>query len=322
MPQTKRQKDILLEKLAMDDLSENGHRIRRNLIIFSTIVIFCSFSGADIVNNEMDFYGLKIHISNPAYIIWLALAIVGYQLLHFIFINVEHLQYLKIRTTKASKQTLPIQQQGMWENENDKPTYINIDSNGNARQYDEKQSNLYEWWTNASQNINQTSRFYEKNSYIIYIISPENPQNLVSEIKNLGNLEAARIKIGKMIEEKRYLFPSDLDSDDEKEFKDKISETCKEIFKDVNQINENNQNINNSLSSIKKDISKATALLSNIKKIVEDEYIAKSLAKFNRSYACYKATEILRLIIIEFLIPLSLGAYSIGALVIILIFYY
>ncbi len=33
-------KEILSEKLVMDDLSENGHRVRRNLIIFSTIVIF------------------------------------------------------------------------------------------------------------------------------------------------------------------------------------------------------------------------------------------------------------------------------------------
>lgn len=320
MPQTKHQKEILSEKLVMDDLSENGHRIRRNLIIFSTIVIFCSFSGADIVNNEMDFYGLKIHISNPAYIIWLALAIVGYQLLHFIFINFGHLQYLKIRTTKANKQTLPTPQyQGGFTNGQTKPTYQYLDSNGNARQYDEKQSNLYEWWTNISQKINQTSRFYKKTTYII---SPENAQNLVVEIENLGNLEAAQIKIGKMIGEKGYLVRSDIDSDDEKEFKDKISETYNEISRDVNQIKENNQKINSSLSNIKLDISATKELLSKIKQIVEDENIAKSLEKFNRSYVCYKATEALRFGIIEFLIPISLGVYSIEALVIILIFYY
>jgi hypothetical protein len=135
------------EKLVIDDPQENGHRVRRNLVIFSAIVIFCSISGADIVNNEMNFYGLKIHISNPTYIIWLALAIGLYQLTHFIFINVEHLQYLKIRTTKANKQKSPkLQINGMF-GQDPKPLNIDMASNGNAVFYDEKQSNLYEWWT-------------------------------------------------------------------------------------------------------------------------------------------------------------------------------
>ncbi len=309
MSQTNQSKENLSEKLVMDDLSENGHRVRRNLIIFSTIVIFCSFSGADIVSNEMDFYGLKIHISNPIYIIWLALAIVSYQLLHFIFINAGHLQYLKIRTTKANKQKSPkLQVNGML-GEDPEPLHINTDSNGNAVTYDEKQSNLYEWWTRKI-NSGVYNSFSETNK----IISGEIAENLVLEIKNLENLEKARLEITRIIGEKKYNNVSDFKDDDEKEFKTKIAEAYSQINADISKIEKNNQTITNSFSEIKKGFDKANELLRKIKGIVEDETIRKSLEKFNQSYKCYKTTEILRFAIIECAIPLILGFWSVCVL--------
>lgn len=306
-------KEILSEKLVMDDLSENGHRVRRNLIIFSTIVIFCSFSGVDIVSNEMDFYGLKIHISNPIYIIWLALAIVGYQLLHFIFINAGHLQYLKIRTTKANKQKLPKNQFNGGFGEDEKPLLIDMDSNGNAVAYDEKQSNLYEWWTRK---INS-----DQYGDINKLVSGEIAENLVLEIKNLENLDKARLEITRIIGEKRYNNVSDFKDDDEKEFKTEITKFCGQISADISKLATNNQEITNSVLAIKKGFDKTNELLRKIEGIVENKTIGESLRNFNQSYRYYKATEILRFAIIEFIIPVWLGLCSIGALLIILNIY-
>lgn len=309
-------KEILSEKLVMDDLSENGHRVRRNLIIFSTIVIFCSFSGVDIVSNEMDFYGLKIHISSPIYIIWLALAIVSYQLLHFIFINAGHLQYLKIRTTKANKQKSPKLQVNSMLGEDPEPLHINTDSNGNAVEYDEKQSNLYEWWTRKI-NAGVYNSFSETNK----IISGEIAKSLVLEIESLDNLKTQRLEIEKIIAGKGYLSLSDLDSNDEKEFKTKIVKVYEEVHRDIVKIRENNQTITNSFDAIKKGFDKTNELLGKIEKIVGNKTIRESLENFNQSYKCYKATEILRFAIIEFIIPVWLGFCSIGALLIILNIY-
>ena len=264
----------------------------------------------------MDFYGLKIHISNPIYIIWLALAIVGYQLLHFIFINTGHLQYLKIRTTKANKQKSPKLQVNSMLGEDPEPLHINTDSNGNAVEYDEKQSNLYEWWTRKI-NAGVYNSFSETNK----IISGEIAKSLVLEIESLDNLKTQRLEIEKIIAGKGYLSLSDLDSNDEKEFKTKIVKVYEEVHRDIVKIRENNQTITNSFDAIKKGFDKTNELLRKIEGIVENKTIGESLRNFNQSYRCYKATEILRFAIIEFIIPVWLGLCSIGALLIILNIY-
>ena len=46
-------------KLIIDDLSENAHRVRRNLLIFSFVAIFYKLSGASISENGVSFYGIN-----------------------------------------------------------------------------------------------------------------------------------------------------------------------------------------------------------------------------------------------------------------------
>ena len=88
-------------KLIIDDLSENAHRVRRNLLIFSFVAIFYKLSGASISENGVSFYGINFqHIDENFISIGISL-IVFYHLFHFLLIAIAHWQYLRIRVTKS-----------------------------------------------------------------------------------------------------------------------------------------------------------------------------------------------------------------------------
>ena len=48
-------------KLIIDELSENAHWVRRNLLIFSFVAIFYKLSGASIDDKGVNFYGIKFN---------------------------------------------------------------------------------------------------------------------------------------------------------------------------------------------------------------------------------------------------------------------
>lgn len=87
-------------KLIIDDLSENAHRVRRNLLIFSFVAIFYKLSGASISDNGVSFYGINFqHIDENLISIGI-FSIVFYHLFHFSLIIIAHWQYLRIRVTR------------------------------------------------------------------------------------------------------------------------------------------------------------------------------------------------------------------------------
>ncbi len=87
-------------KLIIDDLSENAHRVRRNLLIFSFVAIFYKLSGASISKNGVSFYGINFQHIDESFISIGIYCIVFYHLFHFLLIAIGHWQYLRIRVTR------------------------------------------------------------------------------------------------------------------------------------------------------------------------------------------------------------------------------
>lgn len=86
--------------LVIDDLSENSHRIRRNLIVFSSIALFYKLAGVTI-GKDVNFNGLILTGLDSIDIIVMMKLLVMYHLVHFSLIAIGHLKYLQIRTTKS-----------------------------------------------------------------------------------------------------------------------------------------------------------------------------------------------------------------------------
>jgi hypothetical protein len=87
-------------KLIIDDLSENAHRVRRNLLIFSFVAIFYKLSGASISENGVSFYGINFQHIDENFISIGIFSIVFYHLFHFSLIIIAHWSYLRIRVTR------------------------------------------------------------------------------------------------------------------------------------------------------------------------------------------------------------------------------
>ncbi len=131
-------------KLIIDDLSENAHRVRRNLLIFSFVAIFYKLSGASISKTGVSFYGINFqHIDENFISIGISL-IVFYHFIHFFLIAIAHWQYLRIRVTKSDVKFLT---RAIWVDEGD-------DHPSNP-----KDSSLYAWY---AENIPQLNDKFNK----------------------------------------------------------------------------------------------------------------------------------------------------------------
>ena len=81
--------------LRVEEFNENTLRVRRNLLIFSVIALFYKLSGATLTGKS-SFLGLEFEHTDPEMIDLFLLCIVGYHLIHFMWLAYEHIEHYKI----------------------------------------------------------------------------------------------------------------------------------------------------------------------------------------------------------------------------------
>ncbi len=90
------------EYSTFENFDENTHRVRRNLLIFSVIALFYKLSGATLTG-KFSFLGLEFdHIDHEMidlFLFW----IVGYHLIHFVWLALEHYQHNIISLTRVGQ---------------------------------------------------------------------------------------------------------------------------------------------------------------------------------------------------------------------------
>ena len=79
-----------------EEFNENTLRVRRNLLIFSVIALFYKLSGATLTGKS-SFLGLEFEHTDPEMIDLFLFWIVGYHLIHFQWLELEHFAHYKIR---------------------------------------------------------------------------------------------------------------------------------------------------------------------------------------------------------------------------------
>ena len=90
---TKQEDHAPVEKNStFEEFNENTLRVRRNLLIFSVIALFYKLSGATLTGKS-SFLGLEFEHIDPEMIDLFLLWIVGYHLIHFIWLAHEHSAY-------------------------------------------------------------------------------------------------------------------------------------------------------------------------------------------------------------------------------------
>ena len=146
-------------KLIIDDLSENAHRVRRNLLIFSFVAIFYKLSGASIGENGVSFYGINFNHVDKNFISIGIFLIVFYHFFHFFLIAIAHWQYLRIRVTKSDVKFL---------------TAAIFAAEGDDHPSNPKDSSLYAWYAeNISQLNNEFNKSHQKIDELLKIFERE-----------------------------------------------------------------------------------------------------------------------------------------------------
>jgi hypothetical protein len=85
-----------------EEFNENTLRVRRNLLIFSVIALFYKLSGATLTGKS-SFLGLEFEHINPEMIDLFLLCIVGYHLVHFMWLAFENFVHYYVRFWTAIK---------------------------------------------------------------------------------------------------------------------------------------------------------------------------------------------------------------------------
>jgi len=146
-------------KLTIDDLSDNAHRVRRNLLIFSFVVIFYKLSGASISENGVGFYGINFQHIDKKFISIGICFVVLYHLFHFLLIAIAHWKYLGIRTTKSDVKFL---------------TGARITAEGEDHPSNPKDSSLYTWYVEKLPILNaEFNRSHQKIEELLQIFEKE-----------------------------------------------------------------------------------------------------------------------------------------------------
>jgi len=83
-----------------EEFNENTLRVRRNLLIFSVIALFYKLSGATLTGKS-SFLGLEFEHIDPEMIDLFLLWIVGYHLIHFIWLASEHTHHYIINSMSS-----------------------------------------------------------------------------------------------------------------------------------------------------------------------------------------------------------------------------
>lgn len=146
-------------KLIIDDLSENAHRVRRNLLIFSFVAIFYKLSGASISDKGVSFYGINFQHIDENFISIGIFLIVFYHLFHFLLITIAHWQYLRIRVTKSDVKFL---------------TAAIFAAEGDDHPSNPKDSSLYAWYSEKVPQLNdEFNKSHQKIDELLKIFERE-----------------------------------------------------------------------------------------------------------------------------------------------------
>jgi hypothetical protein len=146
-------------KLIIDDLTDNAHRVRRNLLIFSFVAIFYKLSGAAIDKNGVSFYGINFNHIDENFISIGIFLIVFYHLFHFLVIVIGHWQYLRIRVTKSDVKFL---------------TAAFFSAECDDHPSNPKDSSLYAWYSeNISRLNNEFDNSHQKIEELLAIYKKE-----------------------------------------------------------------------------------------------------------------------------------------------------
>ena len=86
-----------------EEFNENTLRVRRNLLIFSVIALFYKLSGATLTGKS-SFLGLEFEHIDPEMIDLFLLWIVGYHLIHFMWLAHEHFHHYLISMATENKE--------------------------------------------------------------------------------------------------------------------------------------------------------------------------------------------------------------------------
>ncbi len=161
-------KNKLSGELLIDDFSENSHRVRRNLLIFSFIGIFYKLSGAKVSEKGISLYGLEFDKIDESFISIGLYCVIFYHLYHFSLIAIAHWQYLRIRVTKLSNKC---------------PTSTFFAIGEEDHRYDPKNSSLHAWYIEALPSLNsQFDDAYKKIEELLKIYEIEkNKQGVGTE---------------------------------------------------------------------------------------------------------------------------------------------
>ena len=185
----------ILGEPVIDDFSESAHRVRRNLIVFSTVALFYRLSGAKIGSGGIELYGVKFEDIDEKFItIWLSLIVI-YHFMHFALIVLGHLKYLQIRLTKSDVKFR---------------TGAFFSSQSEDHPSDPKHSTLYSWWTEQSRILNQFLNQEKIENFITLIEAEKLNDDQKSEVammqgirNSFGGIEQGLKEMNKILGDKR-----------------------------------------------------------------------------------------------------------------------
>lgn len=150
-------KNKLSGELLIDDFSENSHRVRRNLLIFSFIGIFYKLSGAKVSEKGISLYGLEFDKIDESFISIGLYCVIFYHLYHFSLIAIAHWQYLRIRVTKSNIKFLT----GLFPSSDDADHPSDLKNSSLHNWYVENLPRLNSQFDDAHKKIEELLKIYE-----------------------------------------------------------------------------------------------------------------------------------------------------------------
>lgn len=271
------------DKITIDDLNENQYRVRRNLLILSTIGIFYKIYNDKYEIKIKQIFGIIEFESplNPDILEKGLMFFILYFFIHWTLIVWQHLKFMRIRVTQNDGGR---SEPGRWGDENFEKDYPKNPT----------ESNLHYWFSKHFDKLNLTSCEITNSKKII-----------LKELEKKGKLDT-------LIDE--YFEAGESDS---KKLENGIYELLNQygvpIYPNLGSVIEQYHR------EIKSNFNKIVEILKKIenedRRIHDQERLKKSIKNFDNWFNCYNKIELWRFIIIIHSFPLFLGFWSILLLV-------
>jgi hypothetical protein len=271
------------DKITIDDLNDNQYRIRRNLLIFSTIVIFYKIYRDEYKIKIKQIFGIIEFDDtlNPDILEKGLMFMILYFFIHWTLIVLQHLKFIRIRVTQNDGGR---PDEGEWGDENFEKDYPKNPA----------ESNLHFWFSRHFDKLNLTSSEIINSKKIIF-----------EELEKMRKFDALIDKYFK----------------EEKSDTEKLDNGIKELLEqyEVTTYPGNWSILERYHTEIKSNFNKILNILENIEnencRITNQQRLKNSIKNFDNWFNCYNKIERWRFIIIIHSFPLFLGLWSIFLLV-------